>query len=180
MNHKLNRRTVFTICLLMAVSILFVGCTKKTPPTEKPTGTKAAKPEAKPLSKPSAKPQEKPAAAKAPAAQESTELDGTWVGQEVNVPGQWTLKISGKQLEGTGPKDSRKGNILLSTETNPKQADIVLLEGKDVSAAPQIVLGIYKIEANKLTLALGVPDSKQRPASFVPGSDVRVWNLTKK
>jgi len=174
MTQKENRRTALVVCLVFAGAILLVGCEKKKPtPPQKPPEKTSVKPAAKPAAKP---------APQKPAPQTiATELEGAWVGQELNgPPGDWTLKVSGKHLDATGPDQSHKITLLVSSDTDPKRADLVIQESSDPDSAGKIALGIYKIEANKLTLAVGSPDSKERPSSFEPGDSTRVWVLTKK
>jgi uncharacterized protein (TIGR03067 family) len=75
-----------------------------------------------------------------------------------------------------------KGTMELKTNKTPKQIDIKIKEsGSGISQyTGKTSLGIYKIDEDKLTLALNEPGSPKRPSSFKETSGAMVFELTKK
>jgi len=113
--------------------------------------------------------------------QAGADLEGKWVGSEVNGrAGEWIFVISENQLAGTGPNEEwYKGTLSLDSKTTPKQANFVIADCFEQDFVGKTALGIYKLEANTLTLAASRPGATTRPASFEAGAP-RVWVLTKK
>jgi len=113
--------------------------------------------------------------------QAGADLQGTWVGSEVSGrAGKWTFAISENQFVATGPNEEwYKVTLSLDNKPTPKQVDFAIADCSNPDFVGKTALGIYKLEANTLTLAAGVPGATTRPASFEAGADVRVWVLTK-
>ncbi len=113
--------------------------------------------------------------------QAGAELQGTWVGSEVDGrSGNWTFAISENQMDATGPdKEWYKGTLSLDNKTTPMQANFVVVDCSVPDFVGKMALGIYKLEGNTLTLAASEPGAATRPASFEAGADARVWVLTK-
>jgi uncharacterized protein (TIGR03067 family) len=111
-----------------------------------------------------------------------SELEGTWVGTATGGYGdEWTFVISSGKVEVKGPESVfYSGTVALNTKTNPKQAEFKI----DKCSLPEYVgetsLGIYKLEANKLTLAASEPGSISRPAFFESGRGAMLFSLTRR
>ncbi len=101
---------------------------------------------------------------KAPAAEIAKAM-----GVAVFKDGKYSLSTGGKQMEaGTYKADASK---------TPATIDVVITEGKDKDKTQ---LGIFKIDGDKLTIAMSSPGSKDRPKSFEGGAKEEVTMLTRK
>jgi uncharacterized protein (TIGR03067 family) len=81
----------------------------------------------------------------------------------------------------TGPDGEwYKGTLSLDSKTTPMQADFAIVDCFEPDFVGKTALGIYRLEANTLTLAASAPGATARAASFETGPDTRVWLLTKK
>jgi hypothetical protein len=64
-----------------------------------------------------------------------TELEGTWLGDEVYAPGnilnQWVVIVSGNEMEYSGTSDSTEwyaGTYSINNQVNPKQYDLLITD----------------------------------------------------
>ena len=107
----------------------------------------------------------------------ATELEGKWSNE---IQGM-TFTFSGDNfsITSTNPGYWYKGTIELKTNKTPKQIDIKIKESGIPQYTGKTSLGIYKIEEDKLTLALNEPGSPKRPPSFKETSGAMVFELTK-
>jgi uncharacterized protein (TIGR03067 family) len=116
------------------------------------------------------------------ASKKGVELEGTWVGTDAGGYGdEWTFVISSGKVEVKGPESAfYSGTLKLNTEMSPKQVDFKI----DRCSLPEYVgetsLGIYKLEANKLTLATSEPGSISRPAFFDSTGGIMLFSLTRR
>jgi RNA polymerase sigma-70 factor (ECF subfamily) len=118
----------------------------------------------------------KPGPAKDAAARELEALQGEWkvVGLETqrgqapadDLKGmRWIFKGNQMQPINPGGAPSEKGEVKLDPGKNPKQIDLVILEGPPKGTR---VLGIYKLEKGRLTICLRNQNAakKGRPTDF--------------
>jgi uncharacterized protein (TIGR03067 family) len=113
--------------------------------------------------------------------EKGSELEGTWVGTDAGGYDEWTFIISSGKVEVKGPESAfYSGTVTLNAKTNPKQVEFKI----DKCSLPEYVgetsLGIYKLEANKLTLAASEPGSINRPAFFDSTGGVMLFSLTRR
>ena len=110
-----------------------------------------------------------------------SELEGTWVGTDAGGYEEWTFVISSGKVEVKGPESVfYSGTITLNDKTNPKQAEFKIERCSLPEYVGETSLGIYKLQANKLTLAANEPGSINRPAFFDSGGEVMLFSLTKR
>ncbi len=110
-----------------------------------------------------------------------TELEGTWVGTDAGGYDEWTFVISSDKVEVKGPESAfYSGTITLNDKMNPKQVEFKI----DKCSLPEYVgetsLGIYKLEANKLTLATSEPGTISRPTFFDSSGGIMLFSLTRR
>lgn len=107
----------------------------------------------------------------------TTELEGKWSN---DIQGM-TFTFSGDNFSITSPNPDLwyKGPMELKTNKTPKQIDIKIKESGIPQYTGKTALGIYKIEGDKLTLALNEPGSPKRPPSFEETGNAMVFELTK-
>ena len=118
---------------------------------------------------------------KADTAKKGAELDGTWVGTAGGEYGEWTFRISAGKVEIKGPDFTfYSGTVTLNTKTNPKQADFKISKCSMPEYEGKTSLGIYKLEADKLTLAASEPGSMSRPYYLESGGEAMLFSLTRK
>ena len=108
-------------------------------------------------------------------------LQGTWTGTEPGGgPGEWTMIISGNTINTKSPGGRDYTGILkLNPDVDPKQTDHVIEKSASEQYVGKVALGIYKIEGDKLTMALNEPDSTLRPTQFERGNGTRLFVMTK-
>jgi uncharacterized protein (TIGR03067 family) len=111
-----------------------------------------------------------------------SELEGTWVGTDAGGYGdEWTFVISKGKVEVKGPESVfYSGTVTQNTKTNPKQVEFKIDKCSFPEYVGEISLGIYKLQADKLTLAANEPGSINRPAFFDSGGEVVLFSLTKR
>jgi len=119
-----------------------------------------------------------------------TELEGTWIGQEVQHStvvslGDWTFIFSGNEMDVTAPPwnpaEWYLGTYSINTQVNPKQVDLAITDCSLSSYIGTTAKGIYKIE-NDTTLTYNgcQPGNPARPSSFLDTSEnARSFILTK-
>ena len=110
----------------------------------------------------------------APAGNNSTtyatsDLEGTWIGNEVNSNNVWTCIITGNEMDLSSENEWYKGTFSINTQTDPKQLDYLLTDCFISEGIGLTVLAIYKIENNSMTFAGNEPGATTRPDSFVGG-----------
>jgi len=97
-------------------------------------------------------------------------IQGKWVGHPPDDPSQtieWT--IAGDKLIAKGESgDTYKGTIKINEAVSPVQIDLHLTDCADPSLNGETVLGIAKLENDKLTFCLGDPSYGNRPKKFDP------------
>lgn len=110
------------------------------------------------------------------------ELEGTWVGTTgEGYGGEWTFVISKGKMEVKGPDyDFYSGTITLNTKTNPNQAEFKIDKCSPPEYVGETLLGIYKLNGNKLTLAASEPGSTSRPAFLESGGGAMLFSLTRR
>jgi RNA polymerase sigma factor (sigma-70 family) len=102
-------------------------------------------------------------------------LQGGWKGSNTAHPGQTcTVNISGDQIKyrGAEPNDWLRGKFVLNESVEPKQLNITIVE-----PANGIVLCIYRVNGDKISIAAAEHGSSQRPADFRPGRKVDILEL---
>ena len=84
------------------------------------------------------------------------------------------VNVSGDQIEyrGADPNDWIRGTFVLNDSANPKQLEVTILE-----PANSFILGIYRAQSDKLTIAVAEHGSHQRPVNFKPSQRVDVLEL---
>jgi uncharacterized protein (TIGR03067 family) len=117
-----------------------------------------------------------------------TELEGTWLGDEVYAPGnilnQWVVIVSGNEMEYSGTSDSTEwyaGTYSINNQVNPKQYDLLITDCTNSSYIGTTAKGIYKIENDTtFTSSNCEPGSLDRPSSFFDNNVLsRSFILTK-
>ena len=119
-----------------------------------------------------------------------TELEGTWIGLEVQHPtsvslGDWTFIFSGNEMNVTAPLPNPAewylGTYSINTQVNPKQVDLAITDCSLSSYIGTTAKGIYKIENDTtLTYSGCGPGNPGRPSSFLDTSVIaRMMILTK-
>ena len=81
------------------------------------------------------------------------------------------------EYRGAQADDWIRGSFISRDYKNPKQLDITAQEPTQVSN--KTVLVIYILKGKKLTVAAGDMGSDQRPANFISGQHVDVFNFTR-
>jgi len=107
----------------------------------------------------------------------ATELEGKWSSE---IQGM-TFTFSGDNFSITSPNPNfwHKGTMELKTNKKPKQIDIKIKESGVPQYTGKTALGIYKIEGEKLTVAMNEPGSPKRSPSFEEIGGAMVFELTK-
>ncbi len=109
------------------------------------------------------------------------ELQGTWIGQEANRAGQWSVTFTGSgtfEIKGPG-NEWYNGKYACDSNRDPKQLNFYIKQSANPAYIGQTSLIIYKIDMNTLTCALRDPGARTRPGSFVPERDTRILVVTK-
>lgn len=103
----------------------------------------------------------------------AAELQGTWIGHELNGGDTGTFIVSGNAFEfhGRDPRVWYKGTFILREDRQPKQFVAHIAD----TGIPQYVgkdaIAIYKIEGKTLTIAADEPGVDGAPTSFdAPGA----------
>lgn len=106
-------------------------------------------------------------------------LQGVWVGRAVNEEGEHKVTISDNNIhfEAVGSDEWYKGTFVLNEKVTPRQVDFLIEECVVDHYVGKTAKGIYKIEADSLTIASYEPGSEMRPAGFDVSDGVRVFNL---
>ena len=106
-----------------------------------------------------------------------TELEGTWVGTEVNGgSAEWTFIFTEKTAQcSCSTTEWYKGNFNLNTSTVPKEMNLTITQCSVPQFIGLVTLAIYKISKDTLTFAGNSPGNQERPASFNPVDDTRVF-----
>jgi uncharacterized protein (TIGR03067 family) len=115
----------------------------------------------------------------APAAAAVKALEGTWVTSETDsLDAKWIFK--GDSLETSVNGMEYKGKIKADKDAKPYATlDIELTDGPD-DAKGKTAKAVYKLEGDKLVIAVAVPGG-DRPKDFEPAPDeVYLFELKKK
>ena len=110
-------------------------------------------------------------------AAEKSELEGSWTNQHQG----WTFVLEGDKISIKSPNPQLwvEGTFTSDPEADPKEIDVSI----EKSGMPQYVgltsLGLYKIENDVLTFALGEPGKQQRPDEFSSDSGAMIIVLSK-
>ena len=106
-----------------------------------------------------------------------TELDGTLIGTEVNGgPDEWTFTFTGKTAQcSCSTVEWYKGNFSINTSVVPKPLNISITKCSVPQFVGLVTLAIYKISGDTLTFAGNEPGVQERPTSFDPVGDTRVF-----
>lgn len=109
--------------------------------------------------------------------QTDAELEGTWIGTEVNGgPDGWTFIFTGKTAQcSCSTTEWYNGNTTVNTSAVPKHLNIRITECSVSQFVGLVTLAIYKISGDTLTFAGNAPGVQERPASFDPVGDTRVF-----
>jgi uncharacterized protein (TIGR03067 family) len=97
------------------------------------------------------------------------ELEGTWVGQEVDGPGgSCRMTVLGNRMKFQGaPTNEWYNAVLTLTQTNsPKQAVIQIEECGFPQYVSKKARAIYRLENNMLTIAANEPGVDVTPTEF--------------
>jgi uncharacterized protein (TIGR03067 family) len=100
-------------------------------------------------------------------------LKGKWSAVSMSMNGQAVSDDFVKSLKmtfddktytmTTGDTTAEEGSYTVDTSKSPKTIDLDIKTGND---AGKQQVGLFKIEANRLTFLFGLPGSKERPKSF--------------
>ena len=106
-----------------------------------------------------------------------TELEGTWIGDEVNGgPEEWTFIFAGKTAQcSCSVTEWYKGNFAVDTNVVPKEMNLAITQCSVPQFVGLVTLAIYKISGDTLTFAGNAPGVQERPTSFDPVGDTRVF-----
>ena len=108
-------------------------------------------------------------------------IQGTWKGRELgDRGGEWTLVISGDQVEADGPgPEDYTGTIAINETTTPKSARLTIDKCAFERYVGTTANNIYKFESEKLILAGTEPGSDTKPTSFQADNTARVFEFSK-
>jgi uncharacterized protein (TIGR03067 family) len=98
-----------------------------------------------------------------------SELEGTWVGQEVDGPrGDCRMTVSGNRMkfQGARTNESYSASLTLNQSTSPKQAGIHIEECSFPQYVNKDSRAIYRLETNTLTIAANEPGVDVTPTEF--------------
>jgi len=114
-----------------------------------------------------------------------TELEGTWIGYEVNNSSiEWTFIFTGDQMDVTPDPLTLEwylADVSIETLIYPKQIDMTATDCGVSSYIGYLTKGIYNIQNDTiLTLSACEPGNTDRPSSFPDANvDERTMILTK-
>ena len=108
-------------------------------------------------------------------------LQGTWIGQNVNMGGECMMTISDSNFyfEALDAEVWYKGTFVLNEEVTPKQMDSTIDNCLIEQYKGTTARAIYKIEKDTFTFAGIEPGVDARPTDFVASDEVQVFTLTK-
>ena len=106
-----------------------------------------------------------------------TELEGTWIGTEVSGGSDvWTFIFAGKTAQcSCSVSEWYKGNFSIDTTVVQKPMNLVISKCSVPQFVGLVTLAIYKISGDTLTFAGNAPGVQERPSSFDPVGDTRVF-----
>lgn len=110
------------------------------------------------------------------------ELQGTWVGLEMNGPrGECRISIQGNRVrfQGAHTNEWYAGTLTLNESMIPKQAVIQIEECGFPQYVNKSARAIYKLETKTLTLAGNEPGTEAAPTDFLPSDRTRVFVFTR-
>jgi uncharacterized protein (TIGR03067 family) len=91
-------------------------------------------------------------------------LQGTWVtAPDAVTEARWVF--DGEKLKTTVNGQDYVSKIKLDTKSNPRAVDFNITEGPEDSAGKTVV-GIYKIDGDKLSICIAAPGRDTRPTEF--------------
>jgi uncharacterized protein (TIGR03067 family) len=119
------------------------------------------------------------------AARELAKLQGTWNAVAVEEDGErlpaektkgWKLVIKDNKYTFEAGKASAEGIYRLDPAKTPKAVDATRTNGPDKG---KTLLGIYRLDGDRLMMCFAEPGQKNRPASFVTkkGAGLRMYVL---
>ena len=110
-----------------------------------------------------------------------TELEGTWVGNEVGDPSTvWTFTMTGSHAYVSATTGEWYGGVFsLNTAVTPKQLTMTITSCVAPVYVGSTSLGIYDLVGTDLTFAASAPGDPVRPTDYSGSGSSRVWNLTK-
>jgi len=102
-------------------------------------------------------------------------VDGHWSGFKTTSPDYTcTVDITGNQLEyrGADANDRMRATFILHDDAEPKQMDLTIQE--PIEQSNKVILVIYQLDGDTLTVATSSHGVSQRPVDFTrnPQSDV--------
>ena len=98
-----------------------------------------------------------------------TELEGTWVGQEIDGPkGECRMTVLGNHMKFQGARTNEwySASLTLNQSTSPKQAVIQIEECGFPQYVNKNTRAIYKLEKNTLTIGANEPGVDVTPTEF--------------
>jgi hypothetical protein len=99
-----------------------------------------------------------------------SELQGTWIGQQVGKKGDWIIKFSEKKIHVATPVPGLEYNgVYVMVEGGPYPAfDFIISDMPQLLSHlnGEVSRAIYKIEDNTMTLAGNPPGVVEQPSSF--------------
>lgn len=112
------------------------------------------------------------------------EHEGIWDGYEIEgASGQWVFYIGNGRIESRGqnPVDWFKGTYTLhETRGDIKTADILIEDCGVPQCKGMSCHAIYQRHRNRLSLALSIPGSPEKPTHFHPEPGIRIFVLFKR
>jgi len=106
----------------------------------------------------------------------STELEGTWIGQE-DTGEPFTFYIKGNKWASNNSDFSEwyNGTFTSNPNADPKEIDLLVEDCPFAGYIGETALGIYKIEGDVLTFTISEPGRAYRPISFGEGGNPRTY-----
>ena len=110
---------------------------------------------------------------------EGRELEGTWLGNEVDYPeADWTCIVAGDRLAVSSTSgEYLDGTFSLNVGANPKELDYLIAEPPELAGLT--ALGICDLEGDSVTIAFNAPGNPARPMDFNTGGSSRVFMFTR-
>jgi uncharacterized protein (TIGR03067 family) len=116
------------------------------------------------------------------------QMQGTWMVASLEVSGKpvpaetikgWQLLIQGDKYSFQTNEERIEGMYKLDAATTPKTIDATRTKGPDQG---KVLLGIYRLEGDHLTMCFTLPDGGGRPTQFATrtGTSQRLYVLTRK
>jgi len=111
-----------------------------------------------------------------------TELEGFWAGCEIRKPLiEWSLNIQGNQFHLIREDIFMwyKGRFKLNNNCSLRKIDFQIDDTNSKSQNGNLMLGIYEINSDSLTVVLGIGCNPTRPNSFDESGKAAIFNFVR-